>query len=697
MRASPNRVPAWVRRRIGVPPGALPMSVRFGAGGAASPGVTPQFFPEEREYSLTPEQSDAIERVIRDNSSPDLNRQKAARDAWNNAIRTYAPALGPVGLLTMGANTVAQMVLDIMGYGVMQDFSGIPGGTAFYSNGDQAAIVSSLSVGTPDAQGYAAVSMTAVWTLLDWTCTEFYSDATEEEVTRYQSSGISASVNGATTAGCSHASPTVFHALGYHRTLLGACPSPLNLRPARWGAPNDPYVNGAVALSCLTDKECVSGRVGDGSGGSVTSAVCVGDSWEWPGLDFGDVEGLGPLSDLPDTPPDYKPTEPELEDIADDLLDSPWNRDFPPVDPTNPTVPAPAPELFDPGFPCAPGEDPTMPTDPNDPGTFPELPPGPGDSPIENPIVNIPGPGEIEVPDCPPAMPGERATMNVGGKAIRGKVARYEPSSGPGDPCDFVIDTPPYADEDFTENRCYKNERAVEIAAELAVELGIDPDSLIIEEDCTERFTGCFKKGSSKFDAMWAMLDLCGFGFFPDPDPGPIIGPVKPLNVHWGPYHEDEAVFEPYERAYDSLDMPSHVEYFRPAGKGLPRLSVVVPVRTVYELPHDKWETFAVAAGTSERAMMDAARRKAREVGMRGNAATITLPLNMNIKQRHQVEIRRPSVGFSANYMAVALRHDFDSEEGHVTQVEGRELGAVSYHPDPGGPGRSARGLGSDI
>lgn len=49
-----------------------------------------------------------------------------------------------------------------------------------------------------------------------------------------------------------------------------------------------------------------------------------------------------------------------------------------------------------------------------------------------------------------------------------------------GDPCEFVTPTPPYADEVFTEPRCYTDKPAVEIAREGAVELGVDADSLIV-------------------------------------------------------------------------------------------------------------------------------------------------------------------------------------------------------------------------
>ena len=220
----------------------------------------------------------------------------------------------------------------------------------------------------------------------------------------------------------------------------------------------------------------------------------------------------------------------------------------------------------------------------------------------------------------------------------------------------------------------------------------MDPATLVTEPGCTARFTGCFEKGSSKFDAMWAMLDLCGYGIFPDPE-DPVIGPLEPIRVHHGPYHEDRNVFV-FERSYDDLDMPSHVEYFRPNTPDLRGFSVVVPVESPYAVPFDKWDSNLAPPSMTEAEALTAATLKARGLAARGNTVNVAVPLRLEIKQRHQMEVRRPSLGLSFNYMVLSLSHDYE-DDGDLTVVEARELGVRTYAPQPGGEGLSARGLGA--
>jgi hypothetical protein len=294
---------------------------------------------------------------------------------------------------------------------------------------------------------------------------------------------------------------------------------------------------------------------------------------------------------------------------------------------------------------------------------------------------------DFRVPEGLPAMPGTPFGADLAGTPFEGTINRYEEGK-PGEPPRFIGTGAPYGDERFTKPRCFRNVRVVDAIRDLAVELGMDPKLLVVDPSCAKRFTGCFKKGSKKVDALWKLSDMCGYGVFPGPT-DPAIGPVEPIGVRHGPYHEDRNVFQ-FERVYDDLDMPSHVEYFLPPYPGEKGFNVVIPVSTPYALPYDKWESHRVPRGTTEAEAVGAARRRAVEVAARGNVAVVAVPYNGRIGYRHQVQVRRPSKGFDALFMVVSLRHDF-ANDGWLTIFEGRYLDQVSYAPDPGGPGRGVR------
>jgi hypothetical protein len=727
------RIPPHARRRVGLPGGTLPLSISFGA-------PDPLAQPGGYEYEVSPEDRELFERAVRDSDSQDSLRATAAKSALRAAL--LATPLGAaayfgykvgnflgrmIGLLwgevSGSANKKWWVDPDHVSGTMMGDSNCRTG----WLQGDVPAIRGIITrfSWTPKPNGRLDVEIEFEQAITNWH--GYYQLQTGSAPSywatssgRHMFAGIGVYVSGDTsqrfnvTAGGEFVTYVADSPNGCDKN---AYPNPKPNIDTRHVYQDGRWQNVTIASDGSHSRSIVRYSATDVGMPSQECNLVVSQSFtsnpahhsarqvgptgarnyviegplpkDAPFELLTPLPGLEGLEDLPPGDPKDSDLTPEQfnNQLMPPLRDSPYNQNYGPgsgnPDPTLPTVPT---------VPVLPTPDPVTGEipEPGTPGGVPldpisGLPPLGSD--LGNPTLDVPGGMGFDIPGCQDAFPGEPVRATLAGKSVTGKVGRYEPAVGD-DPCHFVAPTPPYADENFTKPRCYRNKLAVEIARELAVELGLNPNTLVVEPGCTERFTGCFKKGSSKFDALWSVLDLCGYGVFPDPE-NPTIGPMLPLNVHHGPYHEDRNVFV-FERAYDDLDMPSHVEYFRPAGKGLPRRSVVQPVITDYSLPHDKWETHTVPAGTSEDAMIGAARRRAAEVAARGNTATVAVPLNMDIAQRHQFEVRRPSKGISINYMVLSLRHDF-ADDGYVSLLEGRELKVVKYAPAPGTEGRSAR------
>lgn len=399
---------------------------------------------------------------------------------------------------------------------------------------------------------------------------------------------------------------------------------------------------------------------------------------------------FGPEMRIGDAPGDFDGA-PELEDMEElpNELD-PANSDLTPTDMQNLIN-----ELKDPAGPYAdyignPEDDPgdvRIPGEPPQedfpPGEEPPLSGSPFDRLRLNDGIGKSPQARLNVPWEDPLgdrfKPGEpfRVTPPGGGSPFDGKIDRWDPGAPGGG--EIIGSLPPYGDERFGKTRCYKNALATDIAKELAGELGVSA-SIVVSPGCTKRFTGCFKKGSSKWDAMWRMADLCGYGVFPDPDT-PGIAPIEPLDVHHGPYHEHRDLFV-FEPVFDSLDIPRWVSYYRPPAIGKPGsgYEVMVEVVTPYSLPDDKIERVLAPPGASQSEAADAAAKKAASYQRKATVVDIAVPLKMGIKTRHQVSIKRPSMGYDGNFMVWELEHDADPE-GFVTKIKGVELSRTRYTP----------------
>lgn len=394
-----------------------------------------------------------------------------------------------------------------------------------------------------------------------------------------------------------------------------------------------------------------------------------------PTYEIDSLEDPGTVDDplLSDLPPE------QARRIPEELRKTPWFAQHPPEPGPQPAPEQPAPGPPHPsrpdwpcgggGFPDAPGDGPgggfPNPGSPNAPG-FPH----PG-GPTNVQVPGGPGPGQIDGPpfDCSDARyyPNAPIEVQVGGKTRKGRIAASNCETG-----EIVTDFPPFGDEYFSKPWCRRNILVVEAIKQLAAQLGMADADWIVDADCKERWTGCFPKGMSKFDAMWKLADMCGYGVFP---PGPEIGPMKPLQIFHGPYHEARD-FWGYEAQKDSLDIPSHVEVYRP---GI--FSIVYKVETPYDDPNrEKWYSEQVGPGVTRGMANRIALKKKDYFQIRAVAHAVVIPYNDRVQQRHQIRLQRPSLGFTERSMIVSYAHEVDLEsDGAVTKLVVSELARTTY------------------
>jgi len=372
-------------------------------------------------------------------------------------------------------------------------------------------------------------------------------------------------------------------------------------------------------------------------------------------FDFDPFENFESLEFDPSTldPSDSHLTSEELRDLIGNLKDTPWYDKY--ADKL-PKVGEPHPS--DPDWPCGPkNRGPDVPRLKTGPGGF-RVPREPGFD--------------------PPVKPGDEMCVEVGGKVRCGKVRRVPP---PGE--DIIVEEPPYRDEKFTKDFCpKKGSLIVDLVKQLATELGFDPgdSGWVVDSDCQKRWPGgCFRKGSSKFDAMWRLADMCGDVFNPDE---PQIGKIKPLPPDprtYGPYHEHRDLFV-FEATQDDLDIPSHVEVYVPHYPGRRGYSVIVKVDVPYGL-RDKYLRIRAPKGMTEADAMDWAANKAREYEILANLVDYAIPYNEYVAFRHQQMLRVPSEGYDGRFMVWEFSHDIDVEEGAVTKIRGVRLQETRYAP----------------
>lgn len=648
-------VPTWVRTRVGIPL----MRVEFGA------SDSPLDEPGGYRYELSQEDRRLIDQVIKDNQSSDELRKKAALEAWSESLWKVAPALGPQ---LMYGGYAGSLILDFLGKRVLQPFDLNPAsGAISYSNGDWAMVITQVTCGVRDVSGSAQVSIKAAATLLNWRCLppQFYASL-QKWLTRYTSAYIALEGKKPNGSYIYSGAQDIIGPDWYKEGQFYDCPHP-GYDGLDWSGANPPQRSNwkrAASLNALVTGVSDQGVQGCIAAGGLTKVctpfVAPGGAWnqDMAGLaDLGMPTDLGALSD----PGDFALDKAQLEDLIGKLKETPWYDKYPPADEQ---VEAPLPKTphpRDPDWPCAPA--------------IPREPVG----------RVVRGPGGIRVPRGPgfdpPGAPGDPICTVIGGKRVCGKIRRMPPPGG-----EIIGEMPPYRDESFTKPFCpKKGTLLVDIVKTLAEDLGLKPDaggSWIIDDACKKRWPGgCFAKGASKFDAMWKVADMCGYGVIPDPT-NPEIGPIKPLPPNprtFGPYHEHRDLFV-FEAVADDLDIPSHVEVSRPHYPGSRGYSVVIEVKTPYALK-DKWLTITVPRGTPEADAMDLAAKKARDFEVLTKLTDYAIPYNEFVAVRHQQKLRIPSEGYDATFMVFTFEHDIDLSEGAVTKVRGVELSRTRYAP----------------
>lgn len=693
------RIPPSVRRQIGMPAGLI--TVRFGAS-------SPLDEPGGYRYEIGAEDRRILEQAIADAgaSESDLTKQEMAR----SAIET---ALGAIPIYGAFLRAGGSMLMNWLGYGVEVELGDVPGAvvvhvkdyTVLAAGWDERYMQSTAAVKSASSSvigiglDQLTVTLKAAMSIDAWSY-----DFRFGFEHRYGFAGPEFGIGRFVEATDSFdvevdaASPTVRTPEGAVLSSVTTINDPSGVPPHPAFDPNVEYEGLSITMASGFYYR-LFGRIFERDENGVATRnervffgpkMRIGDAPPFDEFGSGSLEDIGAMGDLDPNLSDIPPSA--LEDLIDDLKDSPWYDNYAPPpgttddDPID-INPGPGPgDIGDPGD----GEAPLDPSDPN----FPCGPPsgynlGPGLDNLKmdrgigkSPYSSFKPPPDATEDDFKPGTPVCLKTSGSSKKC--GTVGNYVPPDGP-NPGHVGVFHPPRTEDVFTHARCYKNKNAGVIAKELAKELGVDPD-VVVDDGCKARFTGCFKKGSSKWDAMWKMADLCGYGIFPppcddvlDPNCSGNIGPIRPLPIHHGPYHENRDLFT-FSRVYDDTDVPAYVVFWRPPYRGNKGFEIVVKVDTIFGVPEDKWEYNLVPQSTSEHEASVAAARKAASYAMRGMTAEFAVPYNPKILERHQVKVRRPSEGIDINYMAVDIRHDL-SQEGWLTVVRGSELKVDRYAP----------------
>jgi hypothetical protein len=234
----------------------------------------------------------------------------------------------------------------------------------------------------------------------------------------------------------------------------------------------------------------------------------------------------------------------------------------------------------------------------------------------------------------------------------------------------------PLEDRPAPEKICFRG-KVIDAIASVLSQMGVE--DVIFDSDCTEVIFPrvCFPPGTPLRHILNYLLDLCGFCTFPQFDGKVIVGHCEPLNVHWH-YHEDVDLIG-FDLEYDNTEIPAIVEVFRP--DKVNRAGRVTEAGYAYPYPvqspfgsGDDVLRIEVPYGTTNAQVRSIAHSKARGLGRKAMPLTsFAVPLNSRIKLRHQIHIRRPSLGFTGIYMITRLARDY-AEEADLNLGMGRWL-----------------------
>lgn len=352
-----------------------------------------------------------------------------------------------------------------------------------------------------------------------------------------------------------------------------------------------------------------------------------------------------------------------------------------------------------------PGEVPPLPP----PLTEPPLTPPPGDynfEPDELPNFEIEIPGDIDFPDigdniddfpefddidfpdfdgdpCNWDMPGGDGGLcgpgdggDPGGGTGGGNGGGNGTGGGNGIPNPRPNPTP--QGKFFLKKTCFKNELCTSIIRKLCLLVKADPEKIIIQPS-TERYTGCFKKGSNIFDALRLMARICGFGIIIGDDGTVTIEPPKPTNVHHY-LHEATNIFA-LVRVYDNTDLYEYVEVTRPplyrnGYRVKPGVSKVAAVRSPFQPPAGSKKPIEIADyNLTDRQIQNLANYEANKISGGGAKCQVTTLLNRDMKLYDRLHIQRPSINWYTQWMIRSITHSY-TNEGFLTIVQATWLQA---------------------
>jgi hypothetical protein len=234
----------------------------------------------------------------------------------------------------------------------------------------------------------------------------------------------------------------------------------------------------------------------------------------------------------------------------------------------------------------------------------------------------------------------------------------------------------PLEDKPAPEKICFRG-KVIDAISSVLSQMGVE--DVIFDSDCTEVIFPrvCFPAGTPLRHILNYLLDLCGFCVFPQFDGKVIVGHCEPLNVHWH-YHEDVDLIG-FDLEYDNTEIPAIVEVFRP--DKINRAGRVTEAGYAYPYPvqspfgaGDDVLRIEVPYGTTNAHVRAIAHSKARGLGRKAMPLTsFAVPLNSRIKLRHQIHIRRPSLGFTGVYMITRLAREY-ADESYLNLGMGRWL-----------------------
>ena len=243
---------------------------------------------------------------------------------------------------------------------------------------------------------------------------------------------------------------------------------------------------------------------------------------------------------------------------------------------------------------------------------------------------------------------------------------------------------------------CFKNELVTDIIEKYAVELGLTPEQIIINPEgtpCTQRYTGCFEKGTNKFTIIKKMAQICGYGVI-DTGGGIVVVPPTPTNTHH--YLNDHENIFVLERLYSDLDLYHHVEVFRPAatisGRVYPAVSKISLVSTPFVAdPESVKQIRETDYNLTDDQLQNIANVEAGKISGLGARCQVTTlwSVGRDFSLYDQLHVWRYDLGWYSRWMIRSIQHTFD-QEGHLSIAQSSWLGLdptpsnVPSRPAPG-------------